>query len=295
MRRWQKQGKNGRLRLVILTVLTMTAFAANSVLNRLALAGGVIGAVDFATVRVVAGAATLLLLASLQGRLSLPEVANPSSAVALTVYMLGFSLAYLSLDAGAGALILFGAVQVTMFGGALLAGEAISARRWVGVVVALAGLLALVGRVNLTTSELGAGLSMMAAGIGWGVYSLIGRGAKDPLAATAANFALCTPVMVVAALLSGIDPATSKGVMLAVLSGAVTSGLGYALWYHLLPSLDRSVAGLAQLSVPVIAAAGGVVFIGEVVTPRLVLSGALILGGVLLGTLRFRPRPAPRP
>ena len=277
----------GALRLVALTTLTMVAFAANSVLNRVALAEGAIGAVDFAAIRVLAGVATLVTLVAIRGGWDWRRAARPSSAAALAIYMLGFSLAYLSLNAGAGALILFGAVQVTMFGGALVARERVPPRRWTGAALALAGLLVLVGRVDIAFGELAAAVSMAAAGIGWGTYSLIGRSASDPLGATAANFALCLPVVAFAALLLGFEPATGRGVVLAMGSGAVTSGLGYALWYRILPCLDRSAAGLAQLSVPIIAAAGGVVLLDEAITPRLVLSAALILGGVLLGT--FRP------
>lgn len=276
------------LALFLLTALTMVAFAANSVLNRLALIDGGIGAVDFAAIRVLAGAATLVALAALRGGWDWRGAMRPSAAVALTLYMLGFSLAYLSLDAGAGALILFGAVQVTMFGSALIAREAVPVRRWVGAALALGGLLILVGRVDVAASERAAALSMAAAGAGWGVYSLIGRGASDPLGATAANFALSLPLVVGAAVLLGLEPASSRGVALAVISGAVTSGLGYALWYRVLPMLDRSAAGLAQLTVPIIAAAGGVWLIGETVTLRLVVSAALIVGGVLLGTLPGR-------
>lgn len=274
--------------LFLLTALTMVAFAANSVLNRLAVADGAIGAVDFAALRVLAGAATLTALAALRGGWDWRGAMRPSAAAALAVYMLGFSLAYLSLDAGAGALILFGAVQVTMFAGALMAREHVPVRRWIGVALALGGLMVLVGRVDVAAAERLAALSMAAAGAGWGVYSLIGRGASDPLGATAANFALSLPVVAIAALLAGLEPATSRGVALAVISGAVTSGLGYALWYRILPGLDRSAAGLAQLSVPIIAAVGGVVLIGEAITPRLLVSAALIVGGVMLGTLRPR-------
>ena len=272
------------MRLALLTALTMTAFAANSVLNRMAVGGGDIGAVDFAAVRVLAGAVTLVALAALRGGWDWRRAARPAAAAALAVYMLGFSLAYLALDAGAGALVLFGSVQLTMFGGALAAGEAVALRRWAGMVLALAGLLVLTGRVEVASGERLAALSMAAAGAGWGVYSLLGRRVADPLGATAANFALALPVMLVAAALAGLGPATAGGVALAVVSGAVTSGLGYALWYRVLPSLDRGAAGLWQLTVPLIAAAGGAVLLGEAVTPRLLLAAALILGGVVLGT-----------
>jgi drug/metabolite transporter (DMT)-like permease len=276
--------------LALLTAVTMVAFAANSVLNRLALADGGIGAVDFAAVRTAAGAATLVSLSILAGSAWRRDMRIPAAA-ALTVYMVGFSLAYLSLDAGSGALILFASVQITMFGGALIAHEAVPRRRWTGTAVAFAGLLVLVGRVEIAAGEVFAAVAMAAAGVGWGVYSLIGRGASDPLGATAANFVLALPVVGAAALLGDGAPATGRGVWLAIVSGAVTSGLGYALWYRILPRLERSVAAISQLSVPILAAMGGVVVIGEPITPRLVLSAALIVGGVTLGTVGLgRPR-----
>jgi drug/metabolite transporter (DMT)-like permease len=282
---------NGTL-LALLTTLTMVAFAANSVLNRLALSDGGIGAVDFAAIRTAAGAAVLVALSILSGTAWRRAMRVPAAA-ALVVYMLGFSLAYLALDAGTGALILFASVQITMFGGALLAREAVPPRRWAGAALALAGLLVLVGRVEIAPGEVLAAASMAAAGVGWGVYSLIGRGASDPLGATAANFALALPVVGAAALVGDGAPATGQGVWLAIVSGAVTSGLGYALWYRILPRLERSVAAISQLSVPILAALGGVVVIGEPITPRLVLSAALIVGGVTLGTVGL-PRWWPR-
>jgi len=277
----------GRLRIFILTALTMVAFAANSVLNRLALLDGGIGAVDFATVRVAAGAVTLTALAALRGG-QWWKAARFSSAAALATYMLGFSLAYLALGAGAGALVLFGAVQVTMFAGALRAREPVPRRRWIGTGIAMAGLLVLVGRVDLPVAEAMAFLFMAAAGVGWGVFSLLGRGASDPLGATAAAFVLALPAVALATLAVGLEPMTGRGLLLAVLSGAVTSGLGYALWYAVLPRLARTSAALAQLSVPVIAALGGVALIGEPLTGRLMLATLLVVGGVLVGTLAAR-------
>ncbi|MBD1203093.1 MAG: DMT family transporter [Rhodobacteraceae bacterium] len=265
------------MRLFLLTALVMVAFAANSVLNRMAVGAGEIGAVEFALVRLAAGAIILLALVFLRGggwrRGSIAGVAG------LTVYLFGFSLAYGQLDAGTGALVLFGVVQMTMFAGALRAGEAVPARRWVGAGLALAGLAVLVAPAGGAVMGFAA---MAAAGVGWGVYSLAGRGATDALAATAGNFTLALLPATLLALLLGAETggATARGLWLAVVSGAVTSGLGYALWYAVLPALGAGRAGVAQLTVPLIAAAGGAVLLGEAVGWRFAVAAALVLGGV---------------
>ena len=276
------------MRLFLLTAVVMVAFAANSVLNRMAVGEGGIGAVEFALIRVLAGAVVLLALVAWRGRgwrgASLAGVAG------LSVYLFGFSLAYGQLDAGTGALILFGVVQVTMFGGALLAGEAVPRRRWAGAGLALAGLAVLVAPAGASWMGFAA---MAAAGLGWGVYSLAGRGARDALAATAGNFALALIPAAGVALVAGVEfgTVTGRGVMLAVVSGAVTSGLGYALWYAVLPALGAGRAAVAQLTVPLIAAAGGAVLMGEAVGWRFAVAAALVLGGVAWASL---PRAASR-
>lgn len=265
------------MRLFLLTVVVMVAFAANSVLNRMAVGAGEIGAVAFAVVRLAAGAVVLVALVALRGRGW--RGASVGGVVGLLVYLFGFSLAYGHLEAGTGALVLFAVVQVTMFGGALWAGEAVPGRRWGGAALALAGLAVLV-------APAGGGwvgfMAMVAAGVGWGVYSLAGRGARDALAATAGNFGLALGPGVVVALVVGGDlgAASAYGVALAVLSGAVTSGLGYALWYGVLPSLGAGRAAVAQLTVPLIAAAGGAALMGEVLGWRFVVACLLVLGGV---------------
>jgi len=270
------------MRLFLLTAVVMVAFAANSVLNRMAVGEGGIGAVEFALIRVLAGAVVLLALVAWRGRgwrgASLAGVAG------LSVYLFGFSLAYGQLDAGTGALILFGVVQVTMFGGALLAGEAVPRRRWAGAGLALAGLAVLVAPAGASWMGFAA---MAAAGLGWGVYSLAGRGARDALAATAGNFALALIPAAGVALVAGVEfgTVTGRGVMLAVVSGAVTSGLGYALWYAVLPALGAGRAAVAQLTVPLIAAAGGAVLMGEAVGWRFAVAAALVLGGVAWASL----------
>ncbi|MCR9149531.1 MAG: DMT family transporter [Rhodobacteraceae bacterium] len=270
------------MRLMLLTLLTMTAFAANSVLNRMAVGPGLIDPIAFATVRVAAGAAVLAALMLARGGWRLGGPGRGIGVAGLTVYLLGFSLAYLALDAGTGALVLFGVVQVTMFAGALAQREAVPARRWAGAGLALAGLVLLLAPGIGAAPPAAPTAAMAAAGIGWGLYSLAGRGATDPLGATAANFLLAVPVVAGLALLSGagLAEATWAGLGLAALSGAVTSGLGYALWYAILPALGAARGAVAQLTVPVIAAGGGALVLAEPVGLRFALAAALVLGGV---------------
>ena len=269
------------MRLFLLTALTMTAFAANSVLNRMAVGHYGMPPESLAIVRALSGAVVLWALVGARGRkLPLSDWSGRLiGAGALSLYLVGFSLAYGRLDAGIGALILFGGVQLTMFGGALIGGETIPARRWIGAGVSLAGLAYLVwprGAADYAGLEIG---FMAAAALGWGIYSLKGRGAKDPLALTAANFVVAVPMV---ALLLFVAPfeATPTGTVLAILSGAVTSGLGYALWYAILPSLGATRAAVAQLSPPVIAALGGALVLSEPVGAKLVIASVLVLGGI---------------
>ncbi|MFW5641741.1 MAG: DMT family transporter, partial [Roseicyclus sp.] len=211
-------------------------------------------------------------------------------ALGLALYLVGFSVAYVSLDAGIGALILFGGVQVTMFAGAVLGGERLPARRWVGAGLALAGLAWLVWPAGAVALPPVATAAMLAAALGWGVYSLVGRHATDPLAETGANFVLAAPLCGLALLIlpGSAAPWTGPGILLAILSGAVTSGLGYALWYAVLPRLGASVSGLVQLSVPIIATVGGVLILGEVLTLRSLGAGLLTLGGIAYGLGAFQ-------
>lgn len=274
------------MRLLGLTSIVMVAFAANSVLNRAALTGGGNDPLSFAAQRVVAGAITLAVIVVLRGgRLRLAP-GHALGAAVLSLYLVGFSLAYARLDAGAGALILFGGVQVTMFGGAVLAGDAIPARRWAGSALAMLGLLWMFwpGETGVPLLH---GAMMAAAALGWGVYSLIGRGVSDPLAVTAASFLIAVPVCV-AAMALGPDPLAldARGIVLALVSGAFTSGLGYAAWYAIVPQLGATRAALSQLSVPVIAVLGGVLLLGESITLRLFLACALVVGGIALGLRR---------
>ncbi len=275
------------MRLFFLTSLVMVAFAANSVLNRLALADGMIGPSAFAMIRVGSGALVLAVLVFWQDRrlVDLSEVSWVSTG-ALSLYVLGFSYAYLTLGAATGALILFGGVQITMFAGALSARENMPTARWIGAGIAFGGLVFLLAP-SADAPALAGVVLMAAAALGWGIYSLYGRRIRRPLQATAANFLLSVPVALVVGLAVGDDlPIRAEGVGLAVLSGAVTSGLGYALWYLVLPRLASTVAAVAQLTVPVIALAGGMVFLGEVATVQFIIATALILGGVTISIRR---------
>lgn len=271
------------MRLFALTALTMTAFAANSVLNRLAVGSGAIDPIGFAVIRLCAGAAMLGLILML--RCAQMPRPRPAGAAALLVYLFGFSAAYLALDAGVGALILFGVVQITMFLGAVMARDPIPALRVVGAVLAMLGLAVLLAPGTAAIS-LPHAAAMALAGVGWGVYSLLGRVETDALGATAMSFILAVPVGLMALPWAGTM--TEYGVGFAVLSGAVTSGLGYALWYFVLPDLGRTRGAVAQLSVPVIAALGGLVLIGEPVSLRVVFATLLVIGGVCVALMPAR-------
>lgn len=277
------------MKLFSLTLLAMIAFAANSVLNRIALAGGLIDPASFAIIRLFSGAAILCLivLARSGNRPGLLTPARGISVGALLAYMLGFSFAYVSLDTGVGALILFGGVQITMFAGAVIMREAVSILKWVGALVAAAGLAWFLWPTPDAEIDLiGAGLMAIAA-LGWGVYSLMGRGAKNATAETAANFALAAPLSLLA-LLGLVPNITFDGVVLACISGVVTSGLGYALWYAVLPRLASSTAAVAQLSVPIFAALGGMAFMSEDLTLRSVIAALVVLGGIGLSVVKPR-------
>lgn len=275
------------MRLFLLTALTMLAFAANSVLNRWAVGPGHIGAVEFAVIRLIAGAVTLVVLVRWQrGGWAWPgRPGRLAGVVGLSAYLLGFSLAYRGLDAGTGALVLFGTVQVTMFAGAVISRETVPARRWAGAGLALGGLALIAAPGAVALQPL---LLMVLAGVGWGIYSLAGRGAVDPLAATAWNFLMSVPVVLPFGLAAGLAPPDVVGLALALVSGAVTSGLGYALWYAVLSQLGAARAAVAQLTVPVIAALGGALLLAEWPDPSVWLAAVLVLGGVALASLSYK-------
>lgn len=271
------------LRVVALTCLALAGFAGNSVLCRLALGGGSIDAASFTTIRLVSGAVALLiiLLASSRGA-RYSASGSWISAAMLFLYAACFSFAYVTLDTGIGALILFGLVQATMILGALLGGDRPTVAEWIGWLLAAAGFVYLVSPGLTAPSPLGSAL-MATAGIAWGIYSLRGRTEALPLAGTTYNFVRSVPFVVIVSLASLADLHVSvRGVVLAVLSGAISSGVGYAIWYAALRTISSMQAAMVQLSVPVLAAAGGIVFMSEKLSLRLVISGLLILGGIFL-------------
>jgi len=273
--------------LIWLTCITMVAFAANSVLNRMALATSSIDPASFAAIRIVAGALCLMVLVAARKGTPTPKF-NPLGVAALSLYIVGFSFAYISLDTGVGALILFGGVQVTMFAGALVAGQTIPAQRWAGAALAFSGLVYLMWpSSDVAISPIGSAMMAVAA-LGWGIYSLIGAKVFDPLHATMSNFVWAVPIGAIVMLLSPNLSTSFEGVVLAMLSGAVTSGLGYALWYHVLPQIKPTVAAVAQLTVPIIAFGGGFAFLGEPLTLKFAIASVTVLGGVGLSVVQLR-------
>lgn len=274
---------------VVSTALAMLAFAANSVLCRLALGPDAIDAVSFTLARFASGALTLVLIGMIQGRIG-ANLLRPHalSALVLMVYAIPFSLAYRDLTAGTGALLLFGSVQVTMIGTGVLRGERPGPAEWFGLLIALAGLGWLVSPGVSSPPLRGAAL-MIVAGVAWGVYSLRGRGGGDPLASTAGNFLWSLPIALLVRV-AGLQPAhlSRAGLMWAILSGAIGSGVGYVIWYTALRRLTATRAATVQLTVPVIAAIAGVLFMSERVSLRLVLASVLVLGGVALAVMGKR-------
>jgi drug/metabolite transporter (DMT)-like permease len=265
-----------------LAAAAMGAFAANSLLCRLALGPRLIDAATFTSVRLVSGAVLLAALVAWRQRARPWSPFDPRAALALFVYAIAFSYAYLSLTAGTGALVLFGAVQITMIVFGIASGERLTVAGWSGLVFAFAGLVYLVAP-GLGAPPLAAALLMAAAGLAWGVYSLRGRGIADPLRATASNFIWSVPLAALtSAALSSEYHATTRGLALAVASGAIASGLGYVLWYAAVRRLTALRAAAVQLSVPVIAAFGGIVLLEEAFTGRLALASVAVLGGIAL-------------
>ncbi|MEP3346906.1 MAG: DMT family transporter [Litoreibacter sp.] len=275
------------MRLFLLTTVTMIAFAANSVLNKLGVSIGEMEPLSFAMLRLWSGALMLLALIWLR-KPTTSESGSVIGTVSLLVYMLGFSLAYVSLEAGVGALILFGVVQITMFAAAVIAGERIPMLRYLGCGVAFSGLAVLLWPAGGAVPDFWGGVLMAAAGVGWGIYTLVGRGAAAPLLRTERNFRYAALFMVAVAVIVGLPVGNATGYMAAVASGAITSALGYALWYRVLPQLPTTIAATAQLTVPVIALAGGMAFLGEALTLRFALASLLVLGGVTLALRKSR-------
>lgn len=265
---------------ILYTLFALVAFALNSILCRLALRGEEIDAASFTAIRLISGAVALVLLSLIFSKSNPVRKGSWASALFLFVYAACFSFAYLQLSAGMGALILFGAVQVSMIGVALIGGEKPGGLGWLGMIVALGGLVYLV-LPGLSAPPLVSAALMAAAGIAWGGYTLRGRGSSDPLGDTAGNFLRAVPMAIIVS--AAFIPAfhlSNRGIILAVLSGAVTSGIGYSVWYAVLKQHTATRAAVLQLSVPVLTAVIGVIFLEESMTARLMIAAGLILGGI---------------
>lgn len=271
------------MRTLLLTALALCAFAANSVLCRLALGQEAIDAASFTAVRMFSGVFALIFIIMIQGKAHLGKSAGSwLSSLMLFCYAITFSFAYISLDTGTGALILFGSVQITMILVSIISGHRLLAAEWFGLSIAFAGFVYLVLPGVSAPSLQGFSL-MTAAGIAWGFYTLRGRGSDDPLMDTAYNFARTIPLILALVLVSFSNAELSlSGIMYAALSGGLMSGVGYTIWYAALRGLSSTQAAVSQLSVPVIAAFGGVVIVSEPLTLRLEISTLLILSGILV-------------
>ena len=280
------------MKLIILTAVAMIAFAANSVLARLAFATGNADAMSYTGVRLAAGAITLAVLLAVRSG-AMPKISGSwPGAAALLGYALFFSIAYLLLGAGTGALILFATVQIGILGWAVLRGDRPGVLEWIGLAIAFGALVYLVSPGLVAPHPVGT-LLMVVAGLCWAAYTLLGRGSQSPLADTAGNFIRTVPValvlIVAGALTHGISPLAA---LYAIGSGAFASGLGYAIWYAVLPKLTRTRAAIIQLTVPAIAAAGGVLLLSEALTARLLIASIGIIGGVAFALLAANRRRA---
>jgi drug/metabolite transporter (DMT)-like permease len=268
---------------IIFTGLALIAFAANSVLCRLALGNHSIDASSFTVIRLLSGAIFLLIIIAItQNTTASISRGNWLASLLLFLYALTFSYAYISLDAGTGALILFGTVQITMILLSLISGTRLHYLEWAGVIIAFSGFVYLILPGVTTPSPIGF-LLMTASGIAWGIYTLKGRRSKSPLRDTAYNFLRTTPLVIILAIVTiNYTHYSAKGILLALLSGGITSGVGYTIWYIALANLSSTQAAVLQLLVPVIAMLGGVIFVSEAITFRLGISTILVLGGILL-------------
>ena len=269
------------VRGIALTTMAMIAFASNSLLCRVALKNTDIDAASFTTIRLISGAVILFFIAgAFRGKQN--GAGNWWSAIALFGYAAGFSFAYISLSAATGAFLLFGAIQVTMIGHGIWKGERLLWLQLVGLTLAFAGLVGLL-LPGLSAPPLFGAILMLSAGIAWGIYSLRGRGAGDPTRITAGNFMRSVPLTGALSLIMLYDLSFDwPGICYAIASGALTSGIGYVIWYTALPGLKATQAAIVQLSVPVLVAVGGTIFLGEAATLRLVLAATAILGGIAL-------------
>jgi drug/metabolite transporter (DMT)-like permease len=289
------------VRIFLLTALTMVAFSANSLLTRGALGAGHIDAPAFTIVRLATGALALAILLRMRSGGLKPAIHSSSggydgergswsSALSLAGYAVAFTIAYTRIGAGVGALLLFGAVQITMISVGIARGERPLGRDWLGLTLAMAGLIWLTVP-GATAPDLTGSVLMLAAGACWGAYSLAGRASKDPLASTSGNF-WRGAILTVAALAFLVDfsRVTPTGIWLATASGALASGVGYTIWYTALPALGAWRGALVQLTVPIITGVGAALFLGEAITARLTLAAALVTGGVWLSLQASRKR-----
>lgn len=279
------------IQLASFTFLALLAFAANSILCRLALANELIDPASFTILRLASGALTLTILISLRSGPKIfreKKAGNLVSALALFVYAAGFSFAYVWLDTGTGALILFASVQLSMITISLFYGHKFRFQEWAGMLIALTGFIYLV-LPGVSAPSLSGALLMTLAGIAWGVYSVKGKLSTDALLDTSGNFLRTLPLLLL--LISLVDPGSWQwqGGFYALLSGVIASGLGYAIWYSVLPKLSASIAAVSQLSVPVVAAIGGLILVNENPDSRLIIASIIILGGIALVTFTKSP------
>ena len=274
---------NPLLKTIILTGLALIAFAANSILCRLALGSEAIDASSFTVIRLLSGTIVLLIIiCSTRKTTRVSTKGSWAASFMLFTYAVTFSYAYISLDTGTGALILFGAVQITMILLSLITGTRLHFSEWTGVTIAFSGFVYLV-LPGVTAPSTAGFLLMTVAGIAWGIYTLKGRSSKSPLMDTVYNFFRTTPFVILLAVITiNNTNYSSEGILFALLSGGITSGIGYTIWYIALGGLSSTQAAVLQLSVPVIAALGGVVFVSEAITFRLIISATMVLGGILL-------------
>ena len=263
-------------------MLALIAFAANSVLCRLALGNNSIDAASFTAIRLLSGVLVLLIILRISNKNNFPTKGSWFSSIMLFLYAITFSYAYITLDTGTGALILFGSVQITIIMLSVFSGNRLHITEWAGISIAFTGLVYLV-LPGVSTPSFAGFLLMTVAGIAWGIYTLNGRGSANPLADTAYNFLRTTPFVLILVAITIYNAHYSlDGIVLAILSGAIASGMGYTIWYIALGGLTATQAAVVQLSVPVIAAFGGIIFVSEAITLRLTLSASAILGGILL-------------
>jgi len=277
---------NNIIKTIFLTGLALIAFAANSVLCRLALKNEAIDPSSFTVIRLLSGAFVLLIILGITRNTSrLSSTGSWTASVMLFLYAVTFSYAYVSLDTATGALILFGSVQITMILRSLISGSRLHITEWTGVVISFAGFIYLILPGISTPSIIGF-ILMTIAGIAWGIYTWKGLGSKSPLMDTTYNFLRTIPFVALLAIvtMNNINY-SAEGIILALLAGGVTSGIGYTIWYVALDGLSSTQAAVLQLSVPVIAAFGGVIFVSETITYRLIISTAMVLGGILMVVL----------